>query len=336
MRISGFACSEPGGGLQPFQYEAAALGPMDIAIAVTHCGICHSDAHLIDNDWRISKYPFIPGHEIVGKIKAVGELVTDLKIGQRVGVGWLKQTCMACESCLQGNENFCENQKATCVGNHGGFADSVVVDSRWAFAIPDEIDSESAAPLMCAGITVFSPLRNFQISPTMKVGVIGIGGLGHLALQFAKAFGCEVTAFSRQADKAAEAKSFGADNFVLSDNLKTAAKKLKGSFDCILSTADSNLDWNSCLSFLKPKGRLCLLGVPNNDISFNPSSLIHGGKTISGSSTGNRARMREMLAFAARHGIKPQTEVVPIFEINEAIVKVRENRVRYRIVLKII
>ena len=333
MIIHAHAAMAPRQTLYPFQYESAGLGPWDVEVAITHCGICHSDIHLIDNDWGISSYPLVPGHEIIGTVEDAGAEVKHLKKGQRVGVGWQRGSCLLCEQCLKGDENLCPENRATCVGNHGGFAERIRVDSRFAFPIPDALASENAAPLLCGGATVYSPLKNYGIVPSMRVGVIGIGGLGHLALQFANAFGCEVTAFSSTPDKEKEASSFGAHRFIASANL-AAPKKAAGSLDFILSTVFANLDWNIYLQLLRPNGKLCFVGVPAAPIQIHIGALLGGQKSVCASVIGSRNTIREMLDFAARHDIQAKTEVLPLAEVNKAIEKVRVNKARYRMVLK--
>jgi uncharacterized zinc-type alcohol dehydrogenase-like protein len=219
------------------------------------------------------------------------------------------------------------------MGNFGGFADAIRVDSRYAFRVPDSLESENAAPLLCGGVTVYSPLKHYGIQPAMKVGVIGIGGLGHLALQFAGAFGCEVTALSSTPDKEEEARLLGARHFISSTD-KGQLEAAAGSFDFLITTVMANLDWTTYLACLKPKGKLCFVGVPPGPISVLPFGLILGQRTICGSVIGSRATVREMLEFAARHGIQAKTEVVPMAQVNEAINKVETNQARYRMVLK--
>lgn len=330
--IKGYAAKDAGQKLDNFEYKPEELGPDDIEVAITHCGICHSDLHLIDNDWQMSQYPLLPGHEIIGTVTAAGPGVTHLQIGQRVGIGWQRSACLKCEQCLEGDDNLCPESQATCVGHHGGFAQSIRTDSRFAFPIPDRLSSENAAPLLCAGITVYSPLKNFGVKPSMKIGVIGIGGLGHLALQFARAFGCEVTAFSTSPEKEAEAKGFGAHNFVNSKD-QAQMEKVVGKFDFIISTVFADLDWTMFMNLLKPKGNLCFVGAASNPISIPVFSLIMGQRSISGSPIGSRSVMNEMLQFAARHDIKAKTEVLPMAEVNTALQKVRDNKARYRMVL---
>ncbi len=204
--INGYAAHAAGAELLPYKYAPGTLKPTDVEIQISHCGICHSDIHLINNDWGISEFPFIPGHEIVGKISAVGSEVTTLSMGQRVGLGWQSNSCGVCEWCLQGKENLCAQSQGTAVHRNGGYADAVRANARFVIPIPEKLESENAAPLLCGGITVYNPIRTHGVNPSSRVGVVGIGGLGHLAVQFARAFGAEVTAFSTSASKEAEAR----------------------------------------------------------------------------------------------------------------------------------
>jgi uncharacterized zinc-type alcohol dehydrogenase-like protein len=318
--------------LKPFEYKEANLGEKEVEIKITHCGLCHSDVHLIDDDWLISKYPLVPGHEIIGTILRKGKDVQGLEEGSRVGVGWQAGSCFKCECCQEGEESLCSQKKRTCVDMFGGFADKIVVDSRYTYKIPQELDSVSAAPLLCAGITVFAPLKIYDVKKGMSVAVIGIGGLGHLALQFAKAIGCTVTAISTTLDKEVESKRLGASHF-LSLKDREGLKKVASSFDFILSTVHVDLDWNLIVSLLKPKGRLCLVGIPPSDLKIAARLLISGNRSICGNSTGNRKLMAEMLAFAAQHKIAAQTETLPMSEVNQAIARLKSNQVRYRMVL---
>ena len=276
---------------------------------------------------------WVPGHEIVGTVSSMGASVKHLKAGQRVGIGWQSASCMICEWCISGKEKLCSQMVATCVGHHGGFAKAVVVDSRFAFALPDGLKSENAAPLLCGGITVFAPLIHFDIRPTMKVGVIGIGGLGHLALQFYRAWGCEVTAFTATPGKEKEAQKFGA-HWVLNSRDSQALKSHAATLDFIVSTVMADMDWSTYLEILRPEGKLCVVGVPPNPMSIPAFPLIAGQKTVCGSPIGGRSDIETMLAFAARHGIEAQTESFAMNEVNSAMDRVRNNQARYRIVLK--
>jgi alcohol/geraniol dehydrogenase (NADP+) len=333
MTIRAHAARAAGGRLEPFAYEPAELGPLDVEIDVACCGLCHSDVHLIDDTWKISAFPLVAGHEIIGTVSARGAAVTHLAPGQRVGAGWQRSACLACGACLGGDENLCSAQEATCVGHHGGLAEKVRIDARFAFPIPDELTSEEAAPLMCGGVTVYAPLRRFGVDATKSVGVIGIGGLGHLALLFLRALGCEVTAFSSSPDKADEARRMGASHFVGSSDVR-ALKARAGTLDLLLSTVHARLDWISYLRTLRPNGVLCLLGAPPGLIGLPATALFEGQRSITASEIGGRAAIAGMLAFAARHRIAAQVEVAPMGDVNAALDRLRQNRARYRMVVE--
>jgi uncharacterized zinc-type alcohol dehydrogenase-like protein len=333
MKVRGYAARNAGEPLAEFEYELPPLGPSDVEIKVSYCGICHSDIHMIDNDWEVSSYPLVPGHEIIGTLESVGSAITGLKPGDRVGVGWQAGSCLECERCTSGDENLCVEPQGTCVGRHGGFAERLVLDGRFVHPIGNGADDQNTAPLLCAGITVYSPLRRLAV-PGARVGVIGIGGLGHLALQFARAMGCAVTAFSSSAAKEEEARSFGAQHFVASSDGATL-EDMAGSLDFILSTVNANLDWAAYLNCLRPHGKLCLVGAVPEPLEIPAHSLLAGQRSLTASVIGNRRLIREMLEFAARNKVRAKTEVVPLAKVNEAIEKVRENKARYRIVLEI-
>ena len=331
-QIQGLAAHAAGAELLPFHYEPGKLGSQEVEIAITHCGICHSDLHLISNDWGISHYPFIPGHEVVGTVSAVGNEVKTLQVGQRVGLGWQSNSCGVCEWCMKGLENLCPEAEGTCVHRHGGYADRVRANSRFVVPIPENLQSQQVAPLLCGGITVYNPLRTHGINPSSRVGVVGIGGLGHLAIQFAQVFGAEVTAFSTSAAKEKEARTLGASQFVNSRESK-AMKDVAGSLDFILTTANADQDWGTYLQALRPTGTLCFVGVPPSPVCVHAFPLISGQRTISGSPVGSPFRIREMLDVASRHGVKATTELFPMAKANEAIEKVKKSKVRYRAVL---
>jgi uncharacterized zinc-type alcohol dehydrogenase-like protein len=330
--IHGLAVHAAGAHLLPYKFDPGELKPNEVEIKISHCGVCHSDVYLIDNDWGVSKYPFIPGHEIVGTVVATGDSVRNLAVGERVGVGWQADSCGICEWCRQGDEHLCAQAQPTCVGRNGGFADKVRVNSRFAIPLPRVLESEHAAPLLCGGITVYSPLRNHGVRPSSRVGVIGIGGLGHMGIQFAKAFGAEVTAFSTSKDKENEAKELGAHHFV-STRDTGALKKVAGSFDLLLSTVGADQDWAAYVGALRPKGVICLVGAPPSALSLQAFPLINGQKAISGSPTGSPRDLYEMLDVAARHNVKAVTERFAMAKANDAVAKVKKNQVRYRAVL---
>lgn len=325
-----YATHSPKGPLVPYNYSPPAITPSDVEIKIECCGLCYSDVHLIDDDWKISKYPLVPGHEIIGTVLKTGSHVTGLKIGDRVGVGWQCGACLSCDNCLSHNETSCPTKIRTCVDRPGGFADKIIVDYQFVYPIPKALSSATTAPLLCAGITVYSPFRLYNIQASQSVAVIGIGGLGHLALQFARAFGCNVTAISTSPAKEQEARKFGAQHFLSLNDIKPG---MPARFDFILSTVHADLDWGSLLSLLKPQGKLCLVGIPSAELKIAARLLVSGNKSICGSGTGSRHYMREMLAFAARHNIQAQVETLPMSDINNAITRLKNNKARYRLVL---
>lgn len=331
--IKAYAAHEPGGQLQPFEYDPGTLGDEEVEINVEYCGICHSDLSMLDNEWEMTEYPFVPGHEVVGTIAALGDKVTTLNLGQRVGLGWFSSSCMTCEWCMSGNHNLCANAEGTIVSRHGGFADKVRADHSWVVPLPDGINPATAGPLFCGGITVFNPIVQFDIKSSDRVGVIGIGGLGHIALRFLQAWGCEITAFSSSPDKEAEARELGATHFINSGDVN-ALESVQNSFDFILCTANADLDWNAYIAALRPKGRLHVVGVIPNPLSIPIFSLILGQKSISASPLGSPVTITRMLDFAARQGVEPITETFSFEQVNEAMEKLRHGKPRYRLVLK--
>src|SRR5947209_4726829 len=299
-QIQGLAAHAAGAELLPFRYEPGELGPQDVELEISHCPICHSDLHLITNEWGVSQYPFIPGHEVIGAVAAVGSGVRSLKLGQRVGLGWQSNSCGECEWCTRGMENLCPLSEATCVHRHGGYANRVRANLRFVFPIPEALQSENAAPLLCGGITVYNPLRAHGINPSSRVGVIGIGGLGHLAVQFARVFGAEVTAFSTSAAKEKEAREMGAHRFVNTRETR-ALKEVAGTLHFILTPANADQDWGVYIPALRPTGTLCFVGVPPSPVTLHAFPLISGIRAITGSPIGSPSCIREMLDVAARH-----------------------------------
>lgn len=331
--IRAYAVREPKGRFEVIEYDPGAMKSDDIEIEVESCGLCHSDLSLVDDEWGMSEFPLVPGHEIVGTIGAVGDQVRHLKPGDRVGVGWFSRSCLVCDPCMDGDHNMCVRAEQTAVGRYGGFADKVRVQASWANRLPGDLDTRSAGPLFCGGITVFNPLVQFDVKPTDRVGVIGIGGLGHLALQFLAAWGCEVTAFTSTGSKADEARNFGAHRVVDSRD-KEALKAEKGRYDFILSTVAVPLDWTRYFAALAPRGRLHTVGAVSEPIEVDAVRLFSGQKSLSGSPLGSPATIRKMLDFCRRHDIQPQIETLPMSEIDAAFERLREGKPRYRIVLE--
>lgn len=331
--INAFAAESAGSKLTPFQYTAGSLGHHEVEIDVAYCGICHSDLSMINNEWGLSQYPLVAGHEVAGTISAVGEHVTHLKVGDHVGLGWHADYCQQCGSCDDGDHNLCASAAPTIVGRHGGFADKVRANAKSVVALPQGMPLKTAGPLFCGGITVFNPLVQFDVKPTDKVAVIGIGGLGHLALQFLNAWGCEVTAFTSSESKAQEAKDLGAHATINSrDEAQIASAANR--FDFVISTVNVSLDWNLYLSTLKPKGRLHFVGATLEPLNIGVFNLLGGQKQVSASPVGSPSTIASMLAFAHHHDIQPMVEVFPFSKINDALTHLHEGKARYRVVLE--
>lgn len=330
--FNAYAVMEAGGPLEPFSYDPGPMGAHDVEIEIESCGLCHSDLSMLNNDWRASQYPLVPGHEIIGKIAAIGDHVSHLSVGQTVGVGWMSGSCGHCGQCMRGAQQRC-GAGATTISGHGGFADRVRVQDIWAIPLPDGLDTRAAGPLFCGGITVFAPMMDFGLRPTDRVGVIGIGGLGHLALQFARSWGCEVTAFTSAADKADELSTLGAHRVVNSRD-KDALKPLRGHFDMIISTVNVSLNWRAYLSALAPEGKLVTVGVVDEPMAVPAMNLISGQKSVAGSDTGAPHMMAKMLEFCARHDIQPMVDYFKMDDVNAAIKHLKDGKARYRVVLE--
>lgn len=330
--IRAWAAQEAAKPLLPFSYDPGPLGAEEVEIQVEHSGLCHSDLSVIDNEWGFSAYPVVGGHEVIGTVVGLGGGAKGLKLGQRVGLGWMASSCMTCASCLAGEPQMCRAGVPTIVGHHGGFAERVRAHWLWVVPLPEGLNPAKAGPLLCGGITVFSPFLNFDIKPTHRVGVVGIGGLGHLALKFARAWGCEVTAFTSSEAKREEALSLGAHQVVSSVDPK-AMRQVAGRLDMVLVTVNVMLNWKALMSTLAPKGRLHLVGVLPQPMEIEAFPLIGGQRSVSGSPTGSRMAISTMLEFAARHGIEPQTEHFPMSRLNDALDHLRAGKARYRVVL---
>jgi uncharacterized zinc-type alcohol dehydrogenase-like protein len=331
-QIQALAATQPKGKLEPFTFDPGPLGPEQVEIAVEYCGICHSDLSMLNNEWGLTKFPLVPGHEAIGKITAVGEEAKFVKVGQTVGLGWNSGSCLHCRPCLSGDQNMCQNAEATIVGRHGAFATHVRAHWIWATPIPEGVNLAKAGPLLCGGITVFNPLVQFDVKPTDRVAVIGIGGLGHMALQFLNKWGCHVTAFTTSDSKADEAKTMGAHD-VVNTKSPEALNKLAGSLNLVLSTVAAPIDVNPYIAALAPRGRFHTVGVLPQ-IQTHSFPLIAAQREISGSPSGAPGTVLTMLDFCARHSIAPVTEEFPMSQANEAMAHLESGKARYRIVLK--
>jgi len=332
-KLKAYAAPAKGQPLTPFEFDPGPLGAEQVEVQISHCGICHSDLSMLDNEWGMSAYPFVAGHEIVGTVVATGNQAKLVKVGDRVGVGWFSGSCMACPQCLAGDHNLCDTAEQIMIGRFGGFADRVRCHWVWATPLPAALDVAKSGPLFCGGITVFNPIVQCGVQPTQRVGVIGIGGLGHMALQFLNKWGCEVVAFTSSDAKRQDALKFGAHDTVNSRD-SAQMQKLAGSLDFILVTANVTLDWPVIINALAPKGRLHVVGAVLEPIPVSAFSLLLGQKAVSGSPLGSPVTIAKMLSFCARHGIAPTVETFPMSRVNEALEHLRAGKARYRIVLE--
>lgn len=334
-RAFGYAAAAEGAPLEPFAFDLGALQDDEVIVRVSHCGVCMSDVDILNNKYGRSEYPVVLGHELVGRVEAVGPAVTHLAPGDRVGVGPVRRACGACAACQAGDDLFCPSLQLTAEpGGRGGLADRMRICARFAFPIPDALTAAEAAPLLCAGLTTYTPLKAWR-RPGDRVGVLGVGGLGHLAVQFARRMGHAVTTFAIAPDAAERARhqALGADTVVdLGDDAAVAAAA--GSIDLLLSTIYGDVDWSRLMRLLRPHGRLCLVGAAESRLSLNPLQLIHGAKAVAGSGGGSHADMVAMLAFAAREGVRPRIETLPLARVNEAFAAVQAGTVRYRMVVE--
>jgi alcohol/geraniol dehydrogenase (NADP+) len=331
--VNAYRSIEPGSRLEPYEFELPDLGPGEVDIDVESCGVCYSDVSMIDNDWGFTPYPITPGHEIVGRIRAVGQGVTEATVGDLVGLGWNASYCGKCRHCVAGHQNLCPDAQSTFIGRPGGYADIVRADAAAVLPIPDGVDPRTAGPLMCGGVTVFTPFLQYSVSPTDRVGVIGLGGLGHMAVKLANAWGCEVTVFTSTGSKATEAMKMGAHH-VLDSHDADAIASVTESFDLLLSTVNVPLDWNAYLGTVRRQGRLHVLGAVPAPLDIVNNSLMMANRSVSSSPSGSPTTALTMLDFASRHDIAPICETYGFDRINEAIDHLRSGGARYRVVLE--
>lgn len=342
IEVKGYAAHDATSPLVPFRFERREPGPHDVQIEILYSGICHSDLHQIHNDWSNSLYPMVPGHEIIGRVVRVGEAVTRLKPGDHAGVGCMVDSCRTCSACQEGLEQYCE-QGATLTYNDrertgggltfGGYSDQIVVEERFVVKIPGAMDLKAAAPLLCAGITTYSPLRHWKVGPGRKVGVIGLGGLGHMGIKFAKALGAHVVMITTSPGKAEDAARLGADEVLLSRDADAMAAHA-GSFDFLLNTVPVPHDLNPYMGLLKRDRTMALVGVLTElDPPLSGGALIMGRKSVAGSAIGGMAETQEMIDFCAEHGIVSDVEIIPIQSVNHAYERLVKNDVKYRFVI---
>ncbi len=328
VHVSGLAALNPGASLEPFEYELE-TGPGEVLIRVSHCGICHSDVHLVDGDWGRQGFPLVPGHEVIGTVEEIGAGVDTLEVGDRVGLGWQCGACHTCDYCLRGDQNLCSKNRATAM-SYGGFADLVKAEAPLVFKIPDSLSSAQTAPMLCGGITTYSPIRRLAARKS-RVGIVGLGGLGHLGVQWAAAMGHHVTVFSHSKDKEDHALDLGAGTFVDSTQPKDIAD---AKCDLIVQTANVDLDWGAYLAALRPNGTLCFVGVPPSPLQLGVGQLLGGQKSITASAIGGASLMTEMLDFAAKHNVESIIETRPMADANAALDRTRQGKARLRMVLE--
>jgi uncharacterized zinc-type alcohol dehydrogenase-like protein len=313
------------------QIDLGPLGAEEVEVQVENCGLCHSDVSVKNNEWGFSQYPAVLGHEVMGRVVAVGPAARGLRVGQRVGIGWTASSCLYCRQCKSGDQHLCPTATPTILGHRGGFASRVRAHWIWTIPLPEKSNAAEAGPLLCGGITVFNPLVMFA-KPTSRVGIVGIGGLGHMGVKFAAAYGCDVTAFTSSPSKFDEARGFGAHH-VVSSRDPAGIKKLAGMFDLLIVTVSVPLDWDALLAALAPNGRMHVVGAVAEPIPVNVFSLLLTQRSVSSSPTGSPVAIENMLDFAARHNVTPQTEHYPMSRINEAFERLEAGKARYRIVL---
>ena len=336
-----FASQSVGAPLAPFSFERRDPGPNDVAIDIVNCGVCHTDIHFINNDFGMSLYPMVPGHEIVGKVTAVGAGVTKFKPGDLAGVGCLVDSCRRCDACTAGLEQYCQGgfvltysslEKDGKTVTQGGYSTKIVVDESYTLKLPSGMPLESAAPLLCAGITTYSPLRHWKVGKGQKVAIVGLGGLGHMGVKFAASLGAEVTVLSTSPSKKSDSTRLGASDFLVTTDSAQVAKAANR-FDFILDTLSASHDYNMYLSMLRPSGTMVCVGLPPEPMHIPPPTLVFARKSIAGSLIGGLAETQEMLDYCGKHKIAADVEVIPIQQINEAFKRMLKNDVKYRFVI---
>lgn len=341
LRTKGYAAHNATSPLVPFDFQRRDVGPDDVLVEIMYCGVCHSDIHQVRNEWNNAMYPMVPGHEIVGRVKQAGKNAADFKEGDLVGVGVMVDSCGECDNCKRGLEHCCSKGTVLTYNSLemdgktatlGGYSDRIVVSKRFVYRVSEKLPAAGVAPLLCAGITTYSPLRRWKVGKGHKVGVLGLGGLGHMAVKFAASFGAEVTMLSRSASKEADAKKLGAHNFVLTTDSKQVSR-LKNHFDFIVDTVSAKHDYDATLSMLSVYGVLINVGLPPEGIHIDGHSLITGDRSVTGSAIGGVPETQKMLDYCAEKQIVSEVEVIPMNKVNEAYERTLKGSVRYRFVI---
>jgi len=337
----GYATQGPTADLEPFSFQRREPGPHDVLIEIQYCGVCHSDIHQARNEWQNSIYPMVPGHEIVGRVARVGSSVTKFGEGDLAGVGCFVDSCRVCNNCKDGEEQYCENhlvatyngtEKDEKTPTFGGYSSQIVVDEAYTLKVPDSLPLERVAPLLCAGITTYSPLRRFKVGEGQKVGVVGLGGLGHMGVKLAASMGARVTVFSTSPSKEKDARDLGAHDFVVTRDPQRL-EALAGKYDFILDAVSAQHDINLYLNLLRREGVLALVGAPEKPLEVGAFPLLTNGRALAGSMIGGIRETQEMLDYCAEHGIASDVEVIPIQRIGEAYERTVRGDVRYRFVI---
>jgi uncharacterized zinc-type alcohol dehydrogenase-like protein len=341
IKTRGYVAHNATAKLAPFHFERRDVGPHDVLIKIRYCGVCHSDIHQARNEWKNSVYPMVPGHEIVGTVQKVGEKVKKFKVGDLAGVGCMVDSCRNCGSCKESEEQFCEKHLSLTYNGteqdgktptQGGYSEQITVDENFTLKIPSNLSLANVAPLLCAGITTYSPLSRYKVGHGQKVAVLGLGGLGHMGVKFAAAMGAEVTVLSSSAEKEQDARRLGATHFVVSKTLKNL-EKLANKFDFILDAVSAPHDLNLYLNLLRKGGVMVLVGVPDKPIAIEPFNLIVNRRTVAGSLIGGVLETQEMLDYCAEHNITSDVEIIPMNKIEEAYERMIKGDVRYRFVI---
>ena len=342
IKVHGYAAQQAKAALGPYSFERREPSDHDVVIDIRYCGICHTDIHQVGDEWGGSKFPMVPGHEITGIVSQVGPKVTRYKAGDRVGVGCFVNSCRKCGPCSKNLEQYCTEGMVTTYNGtekdgtptQGGYSNKIVVDENYVLSIPDNLPLDKAAPLLCAGVTLYSPLMHWKAGPGKKVAIIGLGGIGHMGVKLAHALGAEVTVLSHSLKKQEDGKKLGADHFYATSD-PTTFEKLKGYFDLMINTVSAELDWNKYLDLLALDGAMVVVGIPEKEIPVGSYPLVAGRRSLAGSLIGGIKETQEMLNFCSKNNIASEIEVIPIQKVNDAYKRILASDVRYRFVIDI-
>jgi len=342
-QIKAYSASASKARVLPTEIERRPVGTNDVQIAIEHCGVCHTDIHFVNNDWGMTHYPVVPGHEIVGRVTEVGSAVSNFQVGDRAAIGCLVDSCGVCSNCEKGLEQYCLNGFTATYNSetkdpggftYGGYSQSIIAQESFVLKVPDSLEGPGIAPLLCAGITTYSPLRNWKVGPGSKVGVIGLGGLGHMGVKFSHALGAHTTMITSSEQKGEDARLLGADEVLLSSSPEKLAK-VNGSFDFLLNTIPVNHDLTPYLELLKTNGTMCVVGAVEPLSKVNAAQLIFGRRSLAGSLIGGIAETQEMLDFCGEKNILSEVEVIRMEEVNEAYARMQKNEIKYRFVIDV-